>query len=245
MIEAVFISDLHLHPDETLITDRFESFIQWASTAVKTVYILGDFFHVWPGDDLLDSWSQSIAARLAWLASKGVQIYLMRGNRDFLLGERFASLGALTLLNEPTVITLGDTKVLLMHGDCYCTKDKGHQWLRRFTRNAIFPALFLKIPATLRRRLVNSLRQHSQSNYQKPEAVMEIVVPVMLKHMCQLQATILIHGHIHQPGLREHRYQGLIYRQYVLSDWDDNPFLMCYDKPNGFYFKRLLGDSHA
>ena len=239
MIEAVFISDLHLHPDETAITDRFEIFIQWATGHVKTGYILGDFFHVWPGDDALDTWSQSIAQRLSWLSSKGVALYFMRGNRDFLLGESFAKIASLTLLKEPTVITLGVTKLLLMHGDCYCTKDKGHQWLRRLTRNAIFPYIFLRIPYFIRAKWVNAIRKHSQANHRKPDSDMEIVSSVMLQHMHQMQVTALIHGHIHKPGLTEHRYQGLTYQQYVLSDWDDNPLLLCYDRPNGLYFKPL------
>ncbi len=242
MIEAVFISDLHLHPDEIRITERFEAFIQWAALNVKTVYILGDFFHVWPGDDAMDAWSHSIALKLSWLATQGVRIYFMKGNRDFLLGESFAKIASITFLKEPTIITLGTTRVLLMHGDAYCTKDRSHQWLRRLTRNSIFPRIFLSLPYVIRAKLVNSLRQYSQTNDKKPDVAMEIVIPVMLQHMQQMGVTVLVHGHIHKPGLLKHPYQGLTYLQYILSDWDDNPLLMCYDRPNGFYFKRMLGD---
>ena len=241
MIEAVFISDLHLNPNDTAITRRFESFIQWAASQVKTVYILGDFFHVWPGDDALDDWSCSIASHLSWLSSQGINIYFMRGNRDFLIGEAFAKLASITFLKEPTVITLGVTKVLLMHGDSYCTKDKPHQWFRRLTRNFIFPKLFLKIPYAVRTKIVTALRQHSQSNDRKLPLDMDIVVPVMLRHMVKMRVTVLIHGHIHKPGLTEHDYLGGTYQQYVLSDWDDKPFLMCYDNASGFFFKRLPG----
>lgn len=241
MIEAVFISDLHLNPAEKQITHRFEAFIHWAATEVKTVYILGDFFHAWPGDDGLDVWSQHIALRLAWLAAQGVQIYFMCGNRDFLIGAQFLKLASMTLLTEPALITLGGNKLLLMHGDSYCTKDKNHQWFRRLTRNKIFSTLFLCVPYQLRFQLVNNIRKKSQMNNHKSDADMEIVIPVMLRHMHQMGVTIIVHGHIHKPGLSQHRHQGLTYQQYVLSDWDDNPLLMCYDVPNGFYFKRLLG----
>lgn len=240
MIDAVFISDLHLHPNLPNITERFNRFIQWASENTKAVYILGDFFHVWPGDDALDDWSQSIAKQLAGLAAIGVKTYLMHGNRDFLLGTRFLKLAQLTLLKEPTVITLDDRRVLLVHGDRYCTKDIPHQRLRRFTRNAIFTTLFLRLPYKFRNKLVNQIRQHSQSNRSKPASYMDVVPSTMLKHMQKMLVTVVVHGHTHKPGLTQHEHQGRTYLQFVLSDWDDNPLMLCYDNPNGFYFNRLL-----
>ena len=242
MIEAVFISDLHLHPHEMDITERFNSFIQWAKRHTKCVYILGDFFHAWPGDDALDPWSEEIAKQLSLLASQGVKLYFMPGNRDFLLGERFATLASMTILKEPAVITLGGTNIALVHGDRYCTKDRGHQWLRRLTRNSIFPFLFMRLPYHVRYKLANEVRQRSQNNQSKSVESMDIVTPVMLKHMQQLQVNVLVHGHIHKPGLTTHRHEGEDYHQYVLSDWDDNPLIMCYDSPNGFYFVRLSGE---
>ena len=240
MIDAVFISDLHLHPEEDDITKRFQRFIEWAASNTKAVYILGDFFHAWPGDDALDSWSEAIAERLMWLTSQGVQLNYMHGNRDFLIGPRFAKLAGMTILTEPTVIQLGDTSVLLVHGDRYCTRDKGHQWLRRLTRNALFPRLFLCLPYFIRSKIVSKVRQHSQTNRSKAPIYMDIVVPDMLEHMQQMHVSILVHGHIHKPGLTTHEHQGKSYQQYVLSDWDDNPLLMCYHSANGFYFSRFL-----
>ncbi len=241
MIDAVFISDLHLHPQEVVITERFKNFIQWASKNTKRVYILGDFFHVWPGDDALDNWSESIAAQLSSLVSQGIELYFMPGNRDFLLGERFLKLASMTRLNEPTIITLGITKVLLVHGDRYCIRDKGHRWLRRITRNSIFPRLFLRLSYEFRTKIVNSVRQHSQTNRSKSASYMAVVESVMIKHMQKFDVNVLIHGHTHQPGLTVHEHCGLKYNQYVLSDWDDNPLLMCYDNPSGFYFVRFFG----
>lgn len=240
MIDAVFISDLHLHPEEAPIAERFERFIQWASSNTRAVYILGDFFHVWPGDDGLDAWSEGIGARLSWLASQGVTLSYMHGNRDFLLGPRFASLASMTLLREPTIITLGDRKVLLMHGDGYCIHDKAHQRLRRVTRNERFVNLFLKLPFSLRNKLVNTVREHSQNNRSKPAIYMDVVPSAMLNHMDSLQVRVLIHGHTHKPGLTTHDFKNEQYLQYVLSDWDDNPLLMCYDRANGFYFSPLI-----
>jgi UDP-2,3-diacylglucosamine hydrolase len=242
MIDAVFISDLHLHPDETLITERFYRFISWAATHTRVVYILGDFFHVWPGDDHLDAWSNTIAERLAWLVSQGVVVYFMPGNRDFLLGNCFFNRAGVNKLTEPTVITLGGEPILLVHGDRYCTRDKGHQWLRRLTRNRIFPRLFLRLPFTLRADLVSKIRQSSQSNRSKPQAQMDVVASSMLRHMQQFNLHVVIHGHIHKPGLNLHDDHGVAYRQYVLSDWDDNPQILCYDEPCEFYFKLLSGE---
>jgi len=239
MIEAVFISDLHLHPDEDVITHRFNQFIKWAAENTKTVYILGDFFHVWAGDDTLTSWSRAIAQQLKWLASQGVTLYFMHGNRDFLLGNRFAQLASLTILSEPAIITLNDKPVLLMHGDRYCTKDTGHQWLRRLTRNPVFPRLFQLCPQKIRSKLVQRVRDHSQTNRSKPSYQLDIVPSSMLKHMQQLNVTTLIHGHIHKPGLTTYDLQGECYKQYVLSDWDDTPLLLCNDEINGLYFDSL------
>ncbi|AHE67099.1 UDP-2,3-diacylglucosamine diphosphatase [Legionella oakridgensis] len=236
MIAAVFISDLHLHPEEKQITKRFFDFVKWAAKNSRAVYILGDFFHVWPGDDALDAWSISIAEQLAWLASQGVSIYFMHGNRDFLLGQRFAQLANIRLLEEPAVIKLGVERVLLVHGDRYCTKDVRHQWLRRLTRNRIFPKLFLRIPFKIRNKFVNKVRAYSQSGRQLPSWQFEVVSDSMLEHMKQLNVKVVIHGHIHKPGLNIHEYQGKSYSQFVLSDWDDKPVLVCYDNSNGFYF---------
>lgn len=241
MIEAVFISDLHLEPAREDITERFFRFIQWAAVHSQQVYILGDFFHAWPGDDALDDWSLAIAHQLAWLSSKGVSLYFMHGNRDFLLGDRFMQLACLTLLREPTVITLGGQRVLLMHGDSYCTNDKNHQRLRKLTRNSIFPRIFLKLPYKTRMKLVNNLRKRSQMNRHEYSASMDIVPSVMLRHMKQIGVRTLIHGHTHKPGLTQYPFEGSDYLQYILSDWDDNPSIMCYDNPKGFYFKLLPG----
>lgn len=240
MLEAVFISDLHLHPDDKNIAARFNTFVDWAATHTKSVYILGDFFHVWAGDDALNPWSQAIAQRLKWLSEQNVALYYMHGNRDFLMGKRFFSLASLHHLKEPTVITLGQNKILLVHGDRYCTNDKSHQWLRRLTRNIIFSKLFLYFPLSLRNKLVNSVRQYSHTNRKKTAVYMDVVPAVLLDHMHQHNVTMLIHGHIHKSGLTRHFYKQKFYLQYVLSDWDDTPALLCYDSTNGFYFKPLV-----
>lgn len=245
MIEAVFISDLHLHPDETAITERFKAFVSWAANNTCTVYILGDFFHVWPGDDALDEWSNSIVERLAWLSDQGVIVYFMPGNRDFLLGDGFAKRAKVIKLTEPTIITLSNERVLLVHGDRYCTLDKGHQRLRKLTRNRIFPMIFLRLPLSVRAGLVNKVRESSQANRNKPAIQMDVVASDLLTHMQQLKVNTLVHGHTHKPGVTTHKVEGVSYQQYVLSDWDDKPQILCYDKSTGFYFMQLMGDENG
>lgn len=240
MIEAVFISDLHLAPDEPDIVRRFDVFLQWAQQQeVKTIYILGDFFHAWPGDDGLDEWCKEIAKKTRSLKSQGIMIYYMHGNRDFLLGQRFAELAGWVMLDEPTLIDCGEEKVILVHGDGYCTQDVHHQRFRRWTRRPWFKRCFLALPYFLRIRLVKAVRRRSQSNRAKPVEVMDVVESAFLPDMERLQAGVLIHGHTHRPGLHQYGENRQEYRRYVLSDWDDSPQLLCYDKTSGFYFKQM------
>ena len=239
MIDAVFISDLHLHPDDIAISERFNRFVVWAKQHTKTIYILGDLFHVWPGDDSLGPWSEFIAQQFSELAMNGIKLYYMHGNRDFLLGKRFAKLASFNMLSDPTTITLGNQKVMLSHGDRYCINDRAHQWLRCLTRNALFTWLFLKLPYSFRNNLVNKVRQHSEGNRNKSAYLMDIVPSAMLAHMKNLDTKILIHGHIHKPGCLSHVYHAKEYLQYVLSDWDDNPSILCYDREKSFYFVHI------
>jgi UDP-2,3-diacylglucosamine hydrolase len=242
--EAVFISDLHLHPEEPLISKRFNAFVDWAAHHAKAVYILGDFFHAWSGDDSQNAWSDNIAQRLKWLSEQKVSLYYMHGNRDFLLGKDFAKAAGMTILPEPSVISLDDNPVLLVHGDGYCTKDRGHQWFRKITRTAWFTKLFLLLPLQLRINMVSKVRQRSQTNYRKTAEQMDVVVEPMIADMDEKKVLMLIHGHTHKPGLRNHLYNSKIYRQYTLSDWDDSPKLLCYYKSNGILFDQfeLVGD---
>lgn len=234
-LEAVFISDLHLHPDNSRINDRFNQFIDWAVINTRSLYILGDFFHVWPGDDGIEPWSLAIQSRLKWLASQGVMIYFMHGNRDFLMGNSFINNAGMQCLYDPTRIQLHNTTVLLTHGDQFCTKDRAHQWFRRLTRNRLFSFFFLLMPLAMRQKMVSRVRRISQSNLYNPET-MNTVPAVILNCMHRYQVTNVIHGHTHKPGLTELLRDGTIHRVWVLSDWDDNPSILCYHKSKGFYF---------
>jgi UDP-2,3-diacylglucosamine hydrolase len=234
MIDVVFISDLHLSPEDLAIDARFNAFIKWMQDmSVKQLYILGDFFHVWSGDDAIDAWSLKIAAQIKQL---NIPVYYMAGNRDFLLGKKYASHAGWTVISEPHILQLGSEPILLVHGDRYCTKDVAHQRFRALTRNAVFRTLFLMLPLGLRQRLVASVKARSQNNRTKTMEEMDVVPESVVEHMNQQHVSTLIHGHTHKPGLSVYD-NGL--KRYVLSDWDDNPQLLCYDNTKGFYFDRM------
>lgn len=240
-MQAVFISDLHLHPNATAIEERFNTFIRWAVKHTQAVYILGDFLDVWPGDDALDPWSQSIIARLAWLASQGIQVYFMPGNRDFLIGKRFLQQAKITLLPDPYILTLGKETVLLSHGDRFCSRDKSHQLLRILTRNTLFTKLFLRFPYHWRSHIVSTVRMHSEDNRAKAKKKdMGIVNETLWRDMRRSKVSQVIHGHIHQPGQIIHKTEKEDYRQYVLSDWDDTPEVLCYYRSKSFEFIQIL-----
>ncbi|KTC79477.1 UDP-2,3-diacylglucosamine diphosphatase [Legionella cherrii] len=239
MIEVAFISDLHLHPEDQDIQARFNHFLEWAKISVKNVYILGDFFHAWAGDDTLDEWSRNIANQLFSLKKQGINLFYMHGNRDFLLGKTFAKLAGWTILAEPTVIQLGQEKILLVHGDRYCTKDLAHQRFRLITRNRIFSVLFLSLPIKYRQRLVKQIRDRSQMNQNKSVEEMDVVADEVIKHMSHYQVTQLIHGHTHKPGITLYQNNSQELRRYVLSDWDDKPQVLCYDHTKGLYFAHM------
>lgn len=236
MIDVVFISDLHLHPEEPEIQARFDAFIHWAKTSVQRIYILGDFFHAWAGDDSIDDWSRGIAKQLHDLSEQGISIFYLHGNRDFLLGNVFAQLAGWTILSEPALIQLGQEAVLLVHGDGYCTKDKSHQCFRRLTRNKLFRALFLSLPLKYRQKLVNQVRKISQSGTYKSLEQMDVVESSVIKQVQKLKVRAVIHGHTHKPGLTHYEHYSPEVRRYVLSDWDDRPQLLCYDNTMGFRF---------
>ena len=237
MIDVVFISDLHLHPNDKEIKSRFDSFIDWATAnSVKSIYILGDFFHAWAGDDSLDEWSLGIAKQLRSLSDKGTSLFYLHGNRDFLLGKVFAQHAGWTILPEPAFIPLGNDRVMLVHGDRYCTDDKSHQRFRFLTRNKIFVSLFLSLPLKLREHLVGKVRSLSQGNMSKSIAMMDVVERAVMNHSLQLDVGTLIHGHTHKPGVTNHNNERQKLRRFVLSDWDDKPQLLCYDNTKGLYF---------
>lgn len=239
--DVMFIADLHLHPQQPEITNKFFRFCKWAKNRTKELYILGDFVHAWPGDDAIDAWSGKIIAALASLSASGVKIYFMAGNRDFLIGKKFIRRARLIELPDPSIVTLGGRRVLLTHGDRYCTEDIAHQRLRRFTRNRIFKVFFLRVPYRYRSQIVSKVRKYSVDGKLKPGKNMLAIPNSITKHLQKYNLATVIHGHTHLPGLTTHQDNLGEYQQYVLSDWDENPLIMCYNDTSKFYYNLFLG----
>lgn len=236
--DVMFIADLHLHPQQPKITEKFFRFCEFAKKNTKELYILGDFIHAWPGDDAIDEWSLSIIKSLAELVDSGVKVYFMEGNRDFLLGKKFLHQAQVKYLPDPSIINLGGKRVLLTHGDRYCTDDISHQRLRRFTRNKLFKFLFLRVPYKYRSKVVNKVRQYSANGRSMTIGTNMLTVPAtIIKHLRKYNLSLVIHGHTHLPGLTEHKDNQESFFQYVLSDWDAEPLIMCYNCTNKFYYK--------
>ncbi|MGM0984196.1 MAG: UDP-2,3-diacylglucosamine diphosphatase [Pseudomonadota bacterium] len=229
-MKTLLISDLHLHPGAPRITEGFLHWLEERARGCDALYILGDFFEAWIGDDLLDlgehdptgnaALAARVAAALKQLAHGGTAIYLMHGNRDFLLGERFANESAATLLPDPSVIALGNEQVLLMHGDSLCTRDEAYQAFRAQARDPQWQEQVLSMPIQERIALARQMREQSgEANSSKAEDIMDVTPSEVAKAMAEHGVTTLIHGHTHRPAVHALEVDGQPARRYVLGDW--------------------------
>lgn len=216
--QLFFISDLHLHPRDTASAEAFEHFIRHSATHATQLYILGDLFEAWIGDDqLANPFYLRIASHLADLAARGVAIYFMPGNRDFLCGKRFAQTARLTILPDPTRLTLPDgSAVLLAHGDAYCSDDIAYMRFRRIIRSAPPRWLWMLLPFSYRMRRASELRQRSSAmNQEKVAYVMDVNQATVAAALRAADVNTLIHGHTHRPA----RHTETAGTRWVLPDW--------------------------
>ena len=240
MNDAVFISDLHLHPDSPDIHARFLRFLDWAKNHTKSLYILGDFFHVWVGDDCLDTYTKTIVEHLNNLHQEGVRLFFLPGNRDFLIGDDFLQEAKLKRLHDPCVIKLSGERLFLTHGDAYCSRDYGHMLLRKLTRPKLFQILFNQLPKSFRYFCVHQLRTYSKGvNRKQKDNIYQVVDDHLCKDMLAYHVHTAIYGHVHLPQKKEHTFKKQLYTHYVLSDWDAEASILCYNKVDGVYFKKI------
>ena len=228
MNHTLFISDLHLSPSHPHITEYFFQLLKKEATHADALYILGDLFETYIGDDENTSLHQSVTSQLKKL---DVPIYFMHGNRDFLIGKKFINACGATLLEDPTVIDLYGKPTLLMHGDTLCTQDKKYLAFRRIVHNPFVQKLFLKLPLTFRQQLATSARSASNQHTQKATASILDVTPEEIPRIMQhYQVHQLIHGHTHQPSIHLFWLHQKLFTRIVLSDWDHKGhFLVCYE----------------
>ena len=219
---SLFISDLHLDASRPNITQAFIAFIQQQASQAERLFILGDWFEYWAGDDDLDDPDyQAIFSALADLHQSACQIFLMHGNRDFLMGQQMAQRCHAQLLNDPTPLTLYGKKILLSHGDALCTDDVEYQQFRASVRQSAWQEKFLSQPLSTRKQQIASLRQQSEQAKQSKSMMLMDVNDDALKQLFKdyQYPEILIHGHTHRPAIHEYQIDGHQCRRVVLGDW--------------------------
>ena len=219
-VTTLFISDLHLQPSQPRLLDACLRFLTEQARAIDALYILGDLFEAWIGDDDDAPWLHDFAAALQRVNESGTKLFFMHGNRDFLLGEHFAMRCGMQLLPEATVIDLYGRPTLLMHGDTLCTEDVGYMKFRAQVRNPQWQQMILAMDLAQRRVLAANLRQQSQmAGSNKAEDIMDVTPAEVVNVMQAHGVDLLIHGHTHRPARHELIVSGKPTQRIVLGDW--------------------------
>lgn len=236
---TLFISDLHLHPSRPAVTDLFVRFLEESVATTAALYILGDLFEVWIGDDDPDPHHRRVINAIRGFADAGPDCFVARGNRDVIIGRRFCNETGSRLLDETTVIELYGARVLVSHGDELCTDDHAYQRFRRQARSPTWRALFLALPLPLRRYLAQHLRRRSQTDTAlKPEDITDVSPSAVEDAFIEHRVTQMIHGHTHRPGI----YESEIFRKsrtrIVLGDWYEQGSVLRWDE-SGYRLERL------
>lgn len=217
----LLISDLHLEEERPDITRAFLRFLQTRAPRAEALYILGDFFEAWIGDDAMTPFQHSIAQALRKLADGGTRIFLMHGNRDFMIGSAFCREAGCTLMPDPSLVRMNGEAVLLMHGDSLCTQDQAYMRLRRWLRNPVTLFILRHLPLATRHKLARKLRKESRMQTRQKAAEITDVTPDEIPRILrQYGVRTLIHGHTHRPASHELELDGRSARRIVLGDWD-------------------------
>lgn len=218
-MSTLFISDLHLSHQTPKVADGFYEFLRTTAADATRLYILGDFFDAWIGDDEDDSLVRGIKEQLKQ-HSEHCETFFIHGNRDFLIGETFAKETGITLLPEQSVIDLYGRPTLLMHGDTLCTEDTEYMQFRAMVRSPQWQQQVLSLPLQQRRQMAADLRKKSQSmNAIKAEDIMDVTQEEVIKVMAEHQVDLLIHGHTHRPARHTLQIAGKPAERCVLGDW--------------------------
>ena len=219
----LFISDLHLHQTRPEVTGLFRDFIDellTITTPNPELYILGDLFEFWIGDDYEEPLYSEITNQLKNLVKSGIKTYLMHGNRDFLIGENFLSKTGIELLKEPTIFSYKDKNIMLSHGDQFCIDDIEYQAYRKIVRNQEWQRSFLSFPIDKRLKILNEARDASiQSQDMKSNEIMDVNVNEVAAVIQKNNIDILIHGHTHRPRSHTIDIETKKSVRLVLGDW--------------------------
>jgi UDP-2,3-diacylglucosamine hydrolase len=217
----LLISDLHLQEERPDITRAFVDLLDGRARHAEALYILGDFFEAWIGDDAMTPFQTSICQALRALSDSGTQVFLMHGNRDFLLGQAFCKAAGCTLLADPSVVEMGGEPVLLMHGDSLCTRDLAYMKMRRYLRNPLSLWILRHLPLSTRQKLARKLRSESRAQTRmKANDIVDVTAEEVPRIMQQFGVRTLVHGHTHRPAIHKLVVGDQPARRIVLGDWD-------------------------
>ncbi len=219
---ALFVSDLHLQAAMPRTTQAFFDFLHRHATKTRQLYLLGDIFEAWAGDDdMADTYNQQVVNNLKQLSNTGIAIFWMAGNRDFLVGREFAMATGITLLPDPLVITIAGRLLVLTHGDAYCTDDEAYMQFRAQVRQDEWQKNFLALPLTQRKSIIESLRAGSRAAQRnKSYDIMDVNKNAIAELFAKSASATMIHGHTHRPARHDETHDGQTRTRYVLSDWD-------------------------
>ncbi|SFK32482.1 UDP-2,3-diacylglucosamine diphosphatase [Methylophaga sulfidovorans] len=218
----LFISDLHLNPARPELTALACQFLRQQVDAVSEIYILGDIFNTWLGDDLVPDEFTDFIDTLRSLTQAGINLYLMVGNRDFMLGKAFADSVNATLIQDGYLLELAGKPALLLHGDSLCIDDVGYQRYRKVVNNRLLQWCFLKLPARFRQKISDKIKQQSQQKKQyKSSQIMDVNQAEVEKVMFENNVKLLIHGHTHRPAIHQVTLNNSDAYRIVLGDWED------------------------
>lgn len=231
-----FISDIHLHKGSELQSELLLKFLSTCGPTADAIYILGDLFALWLGDDLNESYSLSLITALRKLSDHGVPLYFMHGNRDFLAGSQFCKMTGCKLLTDPCVINLYGSPTLLTHGDLLCTADVNYQYFRLIVQNRFIKKLFLKFPITLRKKLAFWIQSRINNKIAKKSEIYDVVPTSVEQWFNKYNVQLIIHGHTHKPAIHNSDSKTRI----VLGDWNDTTAQILAYKKNSYELLNLL-----
>jgi UDP-2,3-diacylglucosamine hydrolase len=221
-VTAWFASDLHLDPSTPDISARFRRFLAGPVRGARMLFLLGDLFEAWLGDDDPEPAHREVIAAIGALANAGTRVFVMRGNRDFMIGARFCAESGATLLADPALVTVGGERVLLSHGDGLCVDDRAYQRLRALVHDPGLRAAFARLPLEARRRLAAEARAGSREHLAQASAYITDVNPqAVAQVLAESGAALMIHGHTHRPGVHGVPVQGRERTRVVLGAWHD------------------------
>jgi len=219
---ALFVSDVHLHASLPRTTKAFLDFLEQYAQRARQLYLLGDLFEYWAGDDDIDDpYNTQVVDAIKQVSQAGVSVYWIAGNRDFMVAEQFAERTGATLLQEPFVTTIGGLRIALVHGDAQCTDDKPYMAFREKVRQPSWQREFLALPLVQRKAIIADLRAGSrEAQRTKSYDIMDVNADAVSSLFDATGAAVIIHGHTHRPARHDYTKNERLRVRYVLPDWD-------------------------